>query len=794
MPLIHNKHQPFFPDPDSPNNYNCGTERYCHPFNSGDTFMTQFYQTPCNDNEIIDPEFDDYTLGSEVVSNGDFLSASLNLWNSGATPLSTTLGVLVNGWTGANPTRVEHISGYTDSLNQTSLGFVVGEAYQITIEFTRTSGSIEVVLGDGAEENSSGALEVGGTYTFNLMYLDNFNDIVQVRPTTDFVGYVNSISVKQITYDYWVANGSWTFDGGFACHIEGTIGDLKDTAPNYIDANGYYVASLTLSSYVQGSIDFYVSDILVGTISANGTYTYYATPLASGTIKIEPSIDFIGCISQPSCYELRNDYTAFIVDDNGTEFDVSNYIEYYEQYVTLKFDFATVGNYELPTGCYNVKMYDQCVIESDNLVSNGDFANGFTDWSKNNSNSQYAIIGDQLELIFNPFGIGDFDYITNGDFASGSTGWTLGSGWSIVSNKARHTPGSTDTLYQTFSIPTPPLPALGYNYYIGFTISNWTTGTLSVKLGNAPTGTTHTWKGNDRFIQFYQPKQGGTVDITFTPSSTFDGDIDDIKMVLTNHSAFPILKQDNIATITPGTYQTEFEIGASTDGNISARAYLNGGIPIPNYQSAFSTYSYSQTYTLNGGSYYIVANFSKTDPNFIQLNYIEGSIVIDNVSLKKIEPFEATYETECLSYNENGWDKTKMVVAWCDQPSFGFEFANTGFKLQQRALIRSINPSYPNQKSIQQMGSGNARMVYAELEKYWEVHTDFASETFHDAMAVQLSCDHLQIGDTQGNGKEYITNGDEYSPSWQGDGTYSLATATFQVRIKEKGQIFNRHI
>ncbi len=135
-----------------------------------------------------------------------------------------------------------------------------------------------------------------------------------------------------------------------------------------------------------------------------------------------------------------------------------------------------------------------------------------------------------------------------------------------------------------------------------------------------------------------------------------------------------------------------------------------------------------------------------------------------------------------------------MVVAWCDQPSFGFEFANTGFKLQQRALIRSINPSYPKQKSIQQMGNGNARVVYSEIEKYWEVHTDFASETFHDCMAVQLDCDHLQIGDTQGNGKEYIANADEYSPSWQGDGTYSLATATFELRIKEKGQIYNRHI
>jgi uncharacterized protein YkuJ len=752
--------------------------------------MTQFYQTPCNDNEILDPEFDDYSLGAELTDNGDFISTSLNQWNSGATPLSTTLGVLVNGWTGANPTRVEHISGYTDSLNQTSLGFVVGEAYQITIEFTRTSGSIEVVLGDGVEETKSGALEVGGTYTFNLMYLDNFNDIVQVRPTTDFVGYVNSISVKQINYDYWVANGSWTFDNGFACHIEGTIGDLVDTAPNYIDAGGYYVASITVSSYVQGSINLFVSDILVGIIFANGTYTYYAFPSLNGTMKVEASSDFIGCISLPSVYELRDDYTAFIIDENGNQYDVSNYIEYYEQYVTLKFDFATVGNYELPSGCYSVKMYDQCIIQSDNLVWNGDFVDGFTDWYKNNGNAPYSITGDELTITFDPFSYGSTNFITNGDFSSGTTGWTFGTGWSLVSGKARHTPGNTATLSQTLTLPTPPLPAVGYNYFVKFTISNHTIGTVNIGLGTG----SKVYGGNDDFIIFLPSGASGNVNLTITPSSNFDGDIDDFGVIIVNLSSSILLNNKIQPLITPGTYQVEWDIISSTLSNIRTRAVLvaaQGNVPL---QNTAGSYSYTQTYTQNGSYVQILADFTKTNSFSSNVYGTKGSITVDNISLKKIEPFEATYETECLSYNENGWDKTKMIVAWCDQPSFGFEFANTGFKLQQRALIRSINPTYPNQKNIQQMGSGNARMVYAEIEKYWELHTDFASETFHDAMAVQLSCDHLQIGDTQGNGKEYITNGDEYIPSWQGDGTYSLATATFEVRIKEKGQIFNRHI
>ncbi len=184
MPLIHNKHQPFFPDPDSPNNLVCGTERYCHPFQPGDSFSTQFYQTPCNNNQVEDPEFDDYTLGSEMTLNGDFIAANLNQWNAGASPLSTTLGVVVNGWTGANPNRVEHISGSTDSLNQ-SIGISTGYAYQINITFTRTSGSIQVALGDGIDKNVSASLEVGGTYDFPIMFTDS-DLMVQIIPTTDF--------------------------------------------------------------------------------------------------------------------------------------------------------------------------------------------------------------------------------------------------------------------------------------------------------------------------------------------------------------------------------------------------------------------------------------------------------------------------------------------------------------------------------------------------------------------------------------------------------------------------------
>jgi hypothetical protein len=457
----------------------------------------------------------------------------------------------------------------------------------------------------------------------------------------------------------------------------------------------------------------------------------------------------------------------------------------------MMFDFATVGNYNLPSDCYYVKLYDQCLIESNNLAFNGDFVQGFTDWTKvNGSSIQYDVSGNQLTFFFDPFNQGDTDYVVNGDFSSG-TAWTLNAGWTILGGKAVHTPGNTGTLFQTMTLPTPPLPVLGYPYYITFKISNWTTGSVNVAVGSF----SYNWAGNDTFISAYFPNASGLVNLTITPTSNFDGELDDfalIKIFSTPSAGDPILANAYQPLLTPGTYQVDYDIVSSSDSRISVNVALTGQVGTTN--SIAGSYSYTTTYNTTGGKISLKGLFKKTSIYYPQNNLIAGSITVDNISYKKITPFEATYETECLSFNENGWDKTKMIVAWCDQPSFGFEFENTGFKLQQRALIRSINPSYPSQKLIQKMGSGNARMVYAELEKYWEVYTDFASETFHDCMAVQLECDHLQIGDTQGVGKEYIANGDEYSPNWQGDGATSLASATFEIRIKEKGQIFNRHI
>jgi len=780
MPLLRNKHQPYFPDPDAPNNYQCGSEQYCHPVTVGDTVWSQFYQTPCNPNEVEDPEFDDFSLGAELVTNGTFAVNPAATWTFD--PAFT--------WDSVN-TEMDCLNGSGDVLYQTGLGLLAGNVYRLTFDAVVTNGDFVALFGYGDPlQTQTPTITATGSYEFDLQFNATGFESITFFTGNNFTGSISNVSIKLINFANWDYNSSWILSDGQACHIVGQTGDLDETVANYIDPNTYYKVEFTISSRTAGTVAVSVANVNTPAISTNGQFTYWLTPTAAGVISITADALFDGCISNIALYKLRNDYTAELIDSSGNITDVSDAFAYYQDYVTLGFQFQ---DYELSDDCYKLNVYDQCVITSDNLIRNGDFFDGFTYWTLNNGASRYNIVADQLEINFNPFGIGATDYVTNGNFSSGAA-WTINAGWSVAGGKAIHTPGNTGTLFQTLTLPAPPPPIVAYNYHIIFTVTNWTAGTISLKLGTSPTGTSYTWKGNDTFLQFYKPNQSGSVDLIFTPSSNFDGEIDDVKCVLKTETEYPFLTQTGIANATPGTYQVEWEIAASSDPGIRVKAYLNSATPTPPYETAVGVHSYTQTYNQTGGVLTILPQFGKNSVDYPQINFIPGTITVDNISLVKVEPFEATYASECLKYDSNGFARSKMIVGYCDQPSFGFEFANTGFRLQQRAEIKSIAPTYPKSTTIMKSGTGDARVAYSEIEKYWQVHTNFASETFHDAMSAIISCDHFLIGDTESTGIEYVAEAEDYSPNWQTDGSYSLATAVINVRVKEKGQVFNRHI
>lgn len=767
MPLYANKSQPYFLDPESPNRIDCVGE-YCYPVNAGDVVHWQGFQTPCGVSLVEDPEFGDFTLGAELISNGSFMGSAAG-WVLGA------------GWSWV-PDQVDHF-GFANDLSQTPLGLVVGTFYEVSFDFTRTSGSLKVVFGNGVEETSSQIFDTTGTQTFSLVFLDTVTDIIRFVPTGSGANIfsVDNVSVKEITYTSWNPNGAWQLGDGLACHVDGQVGDLEETVANYILTALYYQVYFTLSGVVQGSVEVFASDISLGTFTSDGIYTKYATPLVDGVLKFTPSSDFIGCVSLPKVFLLSNSYVAILADANGNNYDVSDSVTYYEDWVTLALNFQ---EREFDYGCYTLELLDSCLVNGANLVTNPNFTNQGDDWS----GYQYTdYSANTMRVYFDPLNgpnVGP-DLIVNGDFGTGDfTGWTAGAGWSVVGNKARHTPGNTATLSQSVTITIPPAPTVSHKW-VRFTISNRTAGSITLTLSN---DTTVSFTQNAVILmRFFNLSIDGLVTFSINPSSDFDGDIDDISLneVGTIWAGGGTNYNIQNTLMAAGNYEMEFEIISTTALGAIVGIGIQGMTQPVQYFSAVGVHTVSLPNYVPGTQIPYLSIAFVADGAY----YVAGEIVIDNVVVRRVEPFDATYTSQCLNY-QNVHQNTKMIKAWCDQQALGFEFTNTGYYLQQRCRLRSMNPQYPNRTLIAKSGTGDSRLNYSEFETYWIMALDYMDESAHTAMAAMLSCDHLLIGD--GNPIEYTSDGEEYTPQWVD--TYSLAPARVRVREKENGQLFNRHL
>ena len=136
----------------------------------------------------------------------------------------------------------------------------------------------------------------------------------------------------------------------------------------------------------------------------------------------------------------------------------------------------------------------------------------------------------------------DYAYVQNGTFTGSATGWTLGSGWSYGSNAVTHTSG-TATL-----VPNPALNiVIGGIYTLTYTISGVSAGTVTPNLGGAACTARST---NGRFIQSVTATT--TANLIFTPSTTFNGTIDDVSIGLTT-SFLPFAESPEFA-VTPHDY------------------------------------------------------------------------------------------------------------------------------------------------------------------------------------------------------------------------------------------------
>jgi hypothetical protein len=141
--------------------------------------------------------------------------------------------------------------------------------------------------------------------------------------------------------------------------------------------------------------------------------------------------------------------------------------------------------------------------------------------------NKWGIIYEEVELLWrsggtattleglDTIGLGP-DIVTNGTFDADSD-WTKGAGWTIGSGVASHAAGTAGGLVQVVSLDA--LTA----YDVTFTVSNRTAGSLQPTLGgDSGTAVTTNATHNETITT------GSGTNLSFTASSDFDGDLDNV--------------------------------------------------------------------------------------------------------------------------------------------------------------------------------------------------------------------------------------------------------------------------
>lgn len=802
MPLLKNTFQPFFPDPDNPMPRVCAGS-YCYPINAGDITGQQWYQTPCAGNLVCDPEFEENTLGPELITNGNF-DTNADDWFVNAVEVgSTACPTTVDGWC-FNTNRLGHDGTGSDSdmVSQTGMGLAAGNVYRVvwTVQ-GRTQGNIYVQLGDGVGATQGTIQEDNGTFTEFLFYNDA-QDTISFVPSEDFDGNIDSISLMLVTMDCWTGD-FWTFDTGegFAAKTEsGVQGNLINTIADYIVSGDYYQVQVTVQGIVSGSVVLYIDDGTDSTatnpqtaITSNGTYTYWITASQDGVIAFDPSLDFIGQIFTPVVQRLRNDYIFNLINPEGDSIPMSSNVEYYEDKVTLYVDWSEMleaGTIDF--GCHTIQITDTCLVSGDNLVQDGNFSNGdFSEWTANAPAWQLNMAGGEIQFIFDPLS-DSADLTTNGDFSGGSTGWTVGAGWSIAAGQATHTPGNTASLSQTITL-TAPVGTQLLRAWFQVEVTGRTAGSFTVTIGDKTSGA---YTQNDTITFFLAVTVYGAQTISINPTTDFDGVIE----LVAAHESFrawnPNPQMVNAAntSIVAGTYQIDFDITA-----VSGPGIYQGGFGL--IQPAFPTIefgagakSHQQVYTPGNQVITIGGWFQNPNANI----YYPGTVNIDNYSVVRVEPFEATYESECLNFQESH-PNTTLVTGWCDRDALGstFEdalgFESTDFVLQMRIECRSLNADVDVEAVLAKFSDGNSEVKYAQFEKFWQFVTAYISESASTTLAAMAHCDHFTIGDAGIAATQYTVVVERITPQWLQDGSYELAPVLLTIRKKTGGMKFNRH-
>lgn len=320
----------------------------CTLYSNDDILYAQWKQTECGAgvNKFCNPDF--INSNPEKITNGNFTSGS-----TGWTLLNSTYDA-VNKRINFNP-LLNGSMIYPDTFN-------AGSVYIVKIETGgNTVGNLTVSLRGNTNYST---IYTPGTYTFLIQAGAGTNEL-RITGASLYNGWVDNVSVQLAGID------CTEFDIGpqdWQVIQPGSIKKIATYASNFyadFDAGspigGYYKITCKVSGMSTGSLTLADGGNVFLTITTNGIYEFFAT-IGSITgmgyigVNFSASADFDGIISDLSAIQYSNYYQVYLEStDGGTDYYLSNDIDYYQEYLTLKKDLSLIN-----PGCYELCIYDAC--------------------------------------------------------------------------------------------------------------------------------------------------------------------------------------------------------------------------------------------------------------------------------------------------------------------------------------------------------------------------------------------------------------------------------------------------
>ena len=233
--------------------------------------------------------------GSEELANSDFTNG-LTSWNGGT------------GNTVVNNQLIANSSG----LFYQSLNLTANKTYKAVINIESISqGGVNFYC----QGNQSATITTSGVHTIYIVS-GSSNSLVGINPQGTFEAVVNSISFSEVGQN-WTLGTGWSI-GEDKAICDGTNSPIDQYSVTTIGKT--YKVDITVADMTTASINIRLgtsSSDIIGSISANGTYTFYGTVASSTTFRIRSSDGFDGSITNISVKEVGQNWVL------GTGWDVS---------------------------------------------------------------------------------------------------------------------------------------------------------------------------------------------------------------------------------------------------------------------------------------------------------------------------------------------------------------------------------------------------------------------------------------------------------------------------------------